>query len=119
MTHLMETIKEPVYRHENPIAQTKKQWYDFVPTIEYFFGLFLLFVSLSILVWTHERREFSVAFVTQILAVSYTIFLFVNKRMRVFWKEQPEESLAYRLLAWQIWIASCFTLNRVAGVFQE
>lgn len=115
----METIKAPGNRAEELIAQPKKQWQDYVPTIEYFFGLLLLLISLSILVWTHEKREFSMAFVTQIFAVAYTVFLLFTKRMKVFWKAQPKEYLAYRLLAWQIWIVSCFTLNRVVEVFHE
>ncbi|GAB3512385.1 hypothetical protein GCM10027442_23550 [Emticicia fontis] len=68
---------------------------------------------------TYEKQELSIAFITEILAFGYTVVLLQTKKMRVFWKEQPKEYLAYRLLAWQIWVISCFTLNRVVNVFQE
>ncbi|MFD2522379.1 XrtN system VIT domain-containing protein [Emticicia soli] len=116
----METIKEQNYRQVAPAkGKSAWHWHDFAPSLEYFWGLLILFVSVSIFITSKNTDALSVAFITQVFAIGYTIILFVTKRMRVFWRQQPEDSLAYRLLLWQIWIVSCFTLNREMRIFQE
>lgn len=112
----METLKEPGYRQRNLIAQNER---ESAPTDDYVVGLFLLVVVLFVFLVINERRNESVALITQGISIVYGIYLIAKGKMKVFWKKQPAEFLAYRLLAWQIWIVSCFTLNRFIPVFQE
>lgn len=116
----MEITKEQNYRQ--PATANDKSawhWHDFTPSVEYILGLLILLGTLAVFIGTRNTGEFSLAFITQVLAISYTVFLFTTKKMKVFWKDQPRESLAYRLLAWQIWCVSCFTLNRAVNVFND
>jgi XrtN system VIT domain protein len=112
----METIKAPGSRAKELIAQSNR---NLIPANDYLAGLFILVILLLVFIITKETRNESVALITQSISVAYTVFLLFTKKMKVFWKKQPEESLVYRLLAWQIWIISCFTLNRVINVFNE
>lgn len=112
----METIKRPEIRLQGPAVPEKK---EIIPDNQYLVGLFLLVVNLGVLLVTKESNDEMVAIITQSISVVYVIFLFLNSKMKVFWKKQPIESLPHRLLAWQIWIISCFTLNRAISIFQE
>lgn len=112
----METIKAPGNRAEELIAQTKQ---ELVPANDYLAGLFILVIMLFVFIRTKETSNESVILITQSISIAYTVFILFTGKMKVFWKKQPLEFLAYRLLAWQIWIISCFTLNRYLSVFQE
>ncbi len=112
----MKTILRPGNQPQGLAVPTFK---ELLPGNIYLTGLLLLAINLAILLGTGESTDEILALLTQGISAIYTTVLLFSRRMKVFWKKQPAEALSFRLLAWQIWIISCFTLNRSLNVFQE
>lgn len=112
----METIKRPEIRPQGLAVPEQK---EITPDSQYQAGLFLLIINLGIFLASDKSTKETGVLFTQGISVLYVVILFSSMKMKVFWRRQPAESLSHRLLAWQIWIISCFTLNRGVSVFQE
>lgn len=90
-----------------------------VPDDYYLTGLLLLVINLAIFWGTRESTDELVAVFTLGISFLYIAILVFGEKMKAFWRKQATEALPHRMLAWQIWIISCFTLNRSLNVFQE
>ncbi|WP_337044102.1 XrtN system VIT domain-containing protein [Emticicia sp. 17c] len=109
------------YISEKKIHSNSLHWKNLNVSGTYILGLVSLLICLAFFHFSEkwQNQDILPSLLTQMISIFYVVVLLYDSRMRVFWKKQPSEQLSYRLLAWQIWVVSCFTLNRSVGIFQE
>ena len=99
---------------------TRSTWREPLLDQNYVSGLAFLAVSVAVFAFSENTEMSKGVFFFNFLSVFvHGFFLFVKGQMRAFWRKQPVEYQAHRLLFWSSWVVSCFSLNRSVPIFQD